>query len=755
LGNPADFLIDDASGEYLETVKLFRLSGLYSGAWDQKNLKISIENIRASANALNPYGSFTVTVRRADDSDNAVRALEKFSGCNLDPTSPGYIARKIGDTETRWDATEQRYVEMGSYPNKSQFIRVQLNPDVDAGLLDPALVPFGFYGPPQLCDIQAAQDTTMFGVGRLLQGGYPATVAARRAACHVGGVQEAFALGTAPDFGFASLDGRNTAQHAGNDGSNDDGGDGDLADSATAHAIYSDTPASVAYFLRMPKLKLRQNSRQGGLSSPKKAYWGIDTSAFNSETNHDDGYGDYLEPLPGLSQADRQTMDNSNIPSEEDFYPSFAFSMDDIQFENAQEGVISAGGNGWVTLNTGTTHAEYLPEDHDGAGDTAANRLARGAASARRMGTSLSAASDFNNTLRRGFDQFTMPLYGGSDGVDIQEKEPFSNTILNAGSAAGGEIAHYAYASVKRAIDACADAEVVECNLMAMPGITEPSLTNHLIKTCEDRADALAIIDLENVSNNQQPGDYIPATEGVQYDEERQRLPNVDNTVQNMEDRMLNSSYGCAYFPWVQIRDEISNRLIWVPPSTVALGTMASSQQAAELWFAPAGFTRGGLTEGAAGLPVTNVRHKLSSKERDKLYEANINPIASFPSEGIVVFGQKTLQMQRSALDRINVRRLLIYLKKEVSRMAATVLFDQNVKVTWSRFIGKVEPFLAGVKSRLGLTEFRVILDETTTTPDLIDRNIMYAKIFLKPARAIEFIAIDFVITNSGASFAD
>jgi hypothetical protein len=222
-----------------------------------------------------------------------------------------------------------------------------------------------------------------------------------------------------------------------------------------------------------------------------------------------------------------------------------------------------------------------------------------------------------------------------------------------------------------------------------------------------------------------------------------------------MEDRLLNSSYGAAYFPWVQVRDDQSNRLLWVPPSVVALGTMASSQNKSELWFAPAGFTRGGLTEGAAGVPVINVRHKLSSKERDALYEVNINPIASFPSEGIVVFGQKTLQMQASALDRINVRRLLIYLKKEVSRMAATVLFDQNVQTTWSRFIGKVEPFLSGVKSRLGLTEYRVILDETTTTPDLIDRNIMYAKIMLKPARAIEFIAIDFVITNSGASFDD
>ena len=157
----------------------------------------------------------------------------------------------------------------------------------------------------------------------------------------------------------------------------------------------------------------------------------------------------------------------------------------------------------------------------------------------------------------------------------------------------------------------------------------------------------------------------------------------------------------------------------------------------------------------AAGLPVVGVKAVLSSKDRDKLYDANINPIATFPNEGIVVFGQKTLQVTQSALDRINVRRLLIFLKKEISRMSATLLFDQNVDATWKRFLAKVNPFLGSVKTRFGLTEFKVILDTTTTTPELIDRNIMYAKIFLKPARAIEFIALDFVISDSGASFED
>jgi phage tail sheath protein FI len=186
-----------------------------------------------------------------------------------------------------------------------------------------------------------------------------------------------------------------------------------------------------------------------------------------------------------------------------------------------------------------------------------------------------------------------------------------------------------------------------------------------------------------------------------------------------------------------------------VPPSVVALGVFASTERSNDLWFAPAGFNRGGLSEGKAGLPVVGVEQRLTSEDRDKLYERNINPIASFPSEGVVIFGQKTLQVTPSALDRINVRRMLIYLKHEVTRIANTILFDPNITVTWDRFRSQTEKLLRNVQSRFGITDFRVVLDESTTTPDLIDRNILYAKVLVKPARAIEFIAIDFVITRT------
>ena len=376
----------------------------------------------------------------------------------------------------------------------------------------------------------------------------------------------------------------------------------------------------------------------------------------------------------------------------------------------------------------------------DGSGSVTAASYVSGS---RAAGTSLSNVSgSWKHVLDSGWDRFTAPLFGGFDGLHIKEREPFNNRVLGTNS---NQEANYAYNSLKMAVDMCADPEVIECNMITLPGVTNTGITNHVINTCEARADSLAVIDIENA--------YTPATENAKSFKER--VGSVDSAVNSLRDRALNSSYACAYYPWVRLKDTLNGASLWAPPSVIALGTFASTERNSDLWFAPAGFVRGGLTAGAAGLPVIGVSERLTSKDRDKLYEENVNPIASFPSEGIVVFGQKTLQVTPSALDRINVRRLLIYVKKEISRMATDILFDQNVQQTWARFLARVEPFLNSIRQRFGLTDFRVVLDETTTTAELVDRNIMYAKVYLKPARAIEFIAIDFVVTNTGAAFED
>jgi uncharacterized protein len=362
----------------------------------------------------------------------------------------------------------------------------------------------------------------------------------------------------------------------------------------------------------------------------------------------------------------------------------------------------------------------------------------------RKAQTSYTSTNSVSALLNKGVKQFIMPLWGGFDGVEIQEKDPFRNGLIGDTLA---ETSNHIQYTLNKALDSVADSEVAPANLILMPGIYKSLITTKMLRIAESRKDMLAIIDLE--------GDYKPKTESTES--ASSRTGSVSDVISNLKNRNLNSSYGCCFYPWVQVNSNLTNNeRVWVPSSVAALGGMAQSQAASAPWFAPAGFNRGGLGNlgGRSGPRVIQAVSRLDSSERDDLYVQNINPIAQFPNEGVVIFGQKTLQQTPSALDRINVRRLMIYLKSKIGHVAQNLLFDQNVESTWARFRGQVNPILSDVAARFGLTEYKLVLDETTTTPDLIDRNIMYAKIFLKPARAIEFIAIDFVITKSGADFA-
>tara|TARA_Y100000114_G_scaffold45330_2_gene40969 strand:- start:1653 stop:5087 length:3435 start_codon:yes stop_codon:yes gene_type:complete len=467
---------------------------------------------------------------------------------------------------------------------------------------------------------------------------------------------------------------------------------------------------------QFPSLRLRVSASEGDPTDPTAVYYGVDTT-FNLSGRPSHTIGEYTGPKPaGVSMDVLTTAGNARTEN------SFVFSLDDMCINQADGNVALSG---TLVYKSGSRH----------------NSDARGGMTYVRE-TAISSGS-YRTILDLGADRFSTVLHGGFDGLDITEAEPFRNTGLDNKN----ERTSYAFNSLKVAIDSLRDPEFVEFDLAAAPGVTNNTLNRNLIDMCEGRGDALAVVDLK--------GGYVPETENTRSVQNRigSAQATIDNKRQNLQ---INSSFGCAYYPWVQIQDTIQGSIIWAPPSVAAIGAMSYGQATQELWFAPAGFTRGGLSaNAAAGIPVVGVRERLISKERDKLYEANINPIAQFPAEGIVIFGQKTLQVTPSALDRINVRRLLIFLKKRISRIAATLLFDQNVQTTWNRFRGQVEPFLQSVKTGLGLTDFKLVLDETTTTPDLIDRNVLYAQIFLKPARSIEFIAVDFVITDSGASFED
>ena len=665
--------------------KLFRFVALDNGEHLSRDIKISLADIKAPPNNFVKFGTFTVLIRDAQDTDNKPVVLERYTGINLDPKSSNYLVRVMGDKEYSYDSVSKTVRQFGSYENRSRYVRVLVSPYVDAGSAE-GLLPYGVYGPvvplPLRVEHQAGD------------GGGSASTTINNALTDTALTAPWIAgANVLPIDSLQDIDALNHTEVSPIDA---DGSDDTLWDAGTAALT-----ASVEW----PSSRIRVSASEGNLVRQTQAYWAYQANRAGtrifSEENHD-----HFRGAPA-------NMDVFATASGETHY-SWIFTLDDLKVtDSAADGAITA-----MAHVTGS----------------------------RADGSSRTVTSGSENIVDEGFNRFTSPVFGGRDGLDITEKDPFRNRYLRLGSS---ETTNYAYHTIQRAVDVLSDPEFVEFDLATIPGCTHETLTDNLVVACENRGDALAIIDLS--------GSYEPPHEnaGTAAAPASRRTGSVDDVVAGMKSRGLNSSYGCAFFPFVQIRDTVSDAILFVPPSVVALGTMSSSQRKSAVWFAPAGFTRGGLSEGSSGLPVVGVRTRVTSDQRDKLYDANINPIASFPAEGIVVFGQKTLQVTPSALDRINVRRLLIFLKKEISLIASRTLFEQNVQATWDRFTGQVNPFLDGVKAGLGLTDFRVVLDSTTTTDDMIDRNILYAKIFLKPARAIEFIALDFIITRTGASFDD
>jgi hypothetical protein len=209
----------------------------------------------------------------------------------------------------------------------------------------------------------------------------------------------------------------------------------------------------------------------------------------------------------------------------------------------------------------------------------------------------------------------------------------------------------------------------------------------------------------------------------------------------------VDSNMAAVYYPWIKTIDVNTNKLITVPPSVLLPGVFAANDRVAAEWFAPAGLNRGGL------VGAVSVLNRLTQSEKDELYENKVNPIVQFPGQGIVVFGQKTLQDKPSALDRINVRRLLLTVRKYIASTSRYLVFEQNTSTTRNRFLNIVNPYLESIQQRQGLYAFRVVMDDTNNTPDVIDRNIMKGAIYLQPTKTAEFIQIDFNILPTGAAF--
>ena len=261
-------------------------------------------------------------------------------------------------------------------------------------------------------------------------------------------------------------------------------------------------------------------------------------------------------------------------------------------------------------------------------------------------------------------------------------------------------------------------------NLLLLPGLTNSDHTSQIttaISNAESRGDNMVVVDPVNYGST---------------------LVNATSEAAGRD-----TSYAAMYWPWVTTLDPDTGDQVKVPASTLMGGVFAFNDNAGEPWFAPAGINRGGMGT------VVRAERKLSQANRDSLYEGNVNPIATFPGTGVVVYGQKTLQKQASALDRVNVRRLLIELKSYISQVSQTLVFEQNTAATRNNFLSQVNPYLESVQQRQGLYAFRVIMDDTNNTADVIDRNQLVGQIFIQPTRTAEFIYLDFNVLPTGATF--
>jgi phage tail sheath protein FI len=340
--------------------------------------------------------------------------------------------------------------------------------------------------------------------------------------------------------------------------------------------------------------------------------------------------------------------------------------------------------------------------------------------------TAYSGSIDLTTNTALASKKFLVPFQGGFDGFkpnrvvlsgkDISDVNTQGFNCSTATSA--GTIAY------RKAINAVSNPDEFDINMLVIPGLihrVHSSVTTFAKDMCEDRQDTFFVMDSATYNDN---------------------ISTVTNTVQAFD-----SNYVATYYPWVKILDTDKNKEVWVTPSVVIPGVIAFNDSVAQPWFAPAGLNRGGLTN------VTKAKTRLTRTERDDLYEGRVNPIASFPGQGVTVFGQKTLQAKPSALDRINVRRLLIAVKKFIASSSRFLVFEQNTSATRNRFLSIVNPFLEQVQQQQGLFAFRVVMDDSNNTPDVIDRNILIGEIFLQPTRTAEFIVLDFNVLPTGAAF--
>lgn len=483
---------------------------------------------------------------------------------------------------------------------------------------------------------------------------------------------------------------------------------------------------------------LRKNITQGSgakLSVNPLLYWGVrfehitNLTTPNASVLQDKSLLSFAKYFPNFSNTNQNVVvgDNAGTPAtsqngelDSDKFCKNMFTLENLRVVTGSTGL--ADSSQWA-------NAAYVRDGNINTDDVAKTRRVK--------------ADDFIQANRR-FLKYTFFMQGGFNGVNLfdnDESEINNNAVVadmddaNRGRQNGPSVRAF-----NKALDIMKNTVNVDIMLLAIPGIRHPIVSNTAINSVEERFDALFLMDIEQLDN---------VAANVVNDNQ---LPSVQLTVDNFRNRSLDSSFAAAYFPDVLLPDPNTNTNLFVPPSVVVLGALALNDKLGHPWFAPAGFSRGALQT------TLEARVQLSKTNMDALYDVSINPLVAFPGNassginpkgGVVVWGQKTLQAAASALDRVNVRRLLIDIRRQVREIANTIIFEPNRETTLAKFSVAVTPRLQRIQALSGLERFRVIIDSSTTTQADVENNTIRGKIFVQPTKSIEFVSLDFMVTNN------
>ena len=689
---------------------LFHFESLDDGAYANTKIKVSIANLQMSNDPANEYGTFAVQIRAFDDVDADPKILEQFPGCTLNPSADNYVAKVMGDKKVHFNfdadqENERRLVLSGKYPNRSRHVCVVMNDSVEKRLVPATALPFGFRGVPtlktnsNLTDLISGTD-----INRLTFVCAPAF--------NVTGSVSGLSGSIVPPVPFRFK--------------------------TTRGAVNTSSPG----FAGDPGVREVADSR---------LYWGVkfERNSVPTDANSTEVQNKCITAFTKF--AGIQKLDVLVTGSGADTFNENKFTLARVAF--AASAINAAFTSG--TIDAVMREAAYVRNGDPVSPNYVVND---GTLSRITFGTLIAQTSSVDFNRFTPYAKFTNFFYGGFDGTNIldrnasrlNDKSSAMNGVeAGAVAATTGAFAtnvtglgkdNNTIATYVAAGKIMTDPLAVNVNILATPGMREPYVTDSLAKMTKEYGQALYLLDIEERDEN---NDRI-------FDDSTTK-PDVRKTRESFEGRAIDNNYAASYFPNVVINDTDNNRLIEVPASVAAIAALAFNDKVSYPWFAPAGFNRAALDF------VKNVDVRLNTEDKNSLYDARINPIVSFPtSEGgqnIVIFGQKTLQQARSALDRVNVRRLMLDIKRLVSNVAMKTVFEQNTKTTRDRFVSQVVPLLAIVQSQAGIEKFRVIMDESNNSQTDIEANRLNGRIIVVPTRAVEYIQVDFIVTNSGVSF--